>query len=258
MNKAGIYSITNARDNKVYVGRSVNIEIRWKQHKYLLKCGKNSPILQHAWDKYGESAFVFTVLEYCNPSEIVSKESEWIIKLNACDRRYGYNLNNETGDGSYTQSDETRQLRSKIMKLKASDPAWREANRKRVFKMIEEGRWSTLKTRTDEEVKRWLNTQRTDSIRKLRSDYAKQQGLGKNIAWDEERRKEWSVKFSGEGNPCYGKALPEERKQKISASLKGKPSPKPPGFGNKIAEVRRQYWAKKRAERDSIPCDDKD
>lgn len=258
MKKAGIYCITNTKDSKVYVGRSINIDSRWKQHKSLLKRGKNTQFLQHSWNKHGEESFVFTVLEYCNPGECPAKEAEWIAKLSACDRSTGYNLNNELGDGSYTQSDVTKQHRSKIMKLKAANPVWREDNRKRVFKMIEEGRWSTLKTRSDEEVEYWLSTQRTDSMRKLRSDNAKRQGLGKHINWDAERRKEWSDRFSGAGNPCYGKPLAEDRKQKISESLKGRSSPKPPDFGEKIAEVKRQYWAKKRAERDSSTCDDKD
>lgn len=259
LKKAGIYCIKNLRDDKVYVGRSVDIERRLAQHRRSLQLGKSTHHLQNAWNKYGSDAFEFTVLEYCDPTETVLKEAQWIKALSACLRTSGYNLNEESGDGSFTQSHETRQKRSTIMKLKALSPIWRELNRQRVFKMIEEGRWSTLKTRSAEQRDRWLATQRTDQIRQLRSDNAKKQGLGKD-PWDDEKRQEWRAKFSGEGNPCYGKPLPQERKQKISESLLGKPSPKPPGFGAKIAEARRQYWAQKRAAKEvpANPCEDED
>lgn len=257
LQKAGIYCIKNLRDNKVYIGRSVDIRRRLAQHRRSLESGKNSRHLQNAWNMYGPDAFEFSILEYCEPSETVLKEAQWIKTLSACNRAAGYNLNEEVGDGSFKQSSETRQKRSIIMKLKACSQQWHELNRQRVFKMIKEGRWSTLSTRTSEQRERWLVSQRTEQIRQLRADNAKKQGLGK-VSWDEEKRQAWSEKFSGEGNPCYGKPVSQERKQKISEALLGKPSPKPQGFGAKIAEARRQYWAKKRADKEVLknPCEE--
>jgi predicted GIY-YIG superfamily endonuclease len=34
LNVAGIYKITNLINNKVYIGQSLDIKRRWKNHKY--------------------------------------------------------------------------------------------------------------------------------------------------------------------------------------------------------------------------------
>jgi hypothetical protein len=58
----GIYLITNSANGKVYVGQARKISTRWSIHKHHLRCGThNNRYLQRAWDKLGESAFVFSV-----------------------------------------------------------------------------------------------------------------------------------------------------------------------------------------------------
>jgi hypothetical protein len=48
----GIYKITNTNDGKVYIGRSTNIEERWKQHRDALENGTHhSYKLQKCYDK---------------------------------------------------------------------------------------------------------------------------------------------------------------------------------------------------------------
>lgn len=62
----GIYEIVNLHDGKAtaYVGSSVDIRQRWQQHCAALRGGRHrNAHLQHAWDKYGEGAFSFCVLE---------------------------------------------------------------------------------------------------------------------------------------------------------------------------------------------------
>ena len=41
---AGVYTIKNIRNNKVYVGRSIDIETRWEAHKKDLLNGTHSCI----------------------------------------------------------------------------------------------------------------------------------------------------------------------------------------------------------------------
>jgi group I intron endonuclease len=61
---AVIYRITNMLNNKYYIGSAQSFERRSWQHKYDLKKGVHkNPRLQAAWNKYGEDAFVFEVLE---------------------------------------------------------------------------------------------------------------------------------------------------------------------------------------------------
>lgn len=62
--KGVVYAIINSVNNKRYVGSTFNIKERWKYHSYLLKKGKHHSIaLQRAYNKYGENAFRFEVLE---------------------------------------------------------------------------------------------------------------------------------------------------------------------------------------------------
>ena len=59
-----IYQITNMVNSKYYIGSAQSYERRVWQHKYDLKKGiHKNPRLQAAWNKYGEEAFVFEVLE---------------------------------------------------------------------------------------------------------------------------------------------------------------------------------------------------
>lgn len=61
---SGIYSITNSRNGKRYIGASVNIDLRWSVHKSILGNNKHHNIhLQRAWNKYGARVFEFVVLE---------------------------------------------------------------------------------------------------------------------------------------------------------------------------------------------------
>ncbi len=62
----GIYEIVNLADGKAtaYVGSSLNIKKRWGEHVRLLRKGQHDNArLQNAWNKYGEGAFSFCVLE---------------------------------------------------------------------------------------------------------------------------------------------------------------------------------------------------
>lgn len=61
---SGIYKIENVFNKKCYIGSAVSLRIRWNKHKNDLR--KNIHInrhLQSAWNKYGENAFVFEMLE---------------------------------------------------------------------------------------------------------------------------------------------------------------------------------------------------
>ena len=91
-NDCGIYQILNTRNGNVYVGRSVGMWKRWLAHRRLLRKGTHkNPHLQAAWIKYGESVFVFKVLEHVPEELLPHREGFYMTRLNACDRNYGYN-----------------------------------------------------------------------------------------------------------------------------------------------------------------------
>lgn len=61
---SGIYAIVNIHNGHRYIGSAVNLHSRWLRHKNELRRGiHRNRHLQHAWNKYGEDAFNFVVLE---------------------------------------------------------------------------------------------------------------------------------------------------------------------------------------------------
>lgn len=82
--RSGIYTITHVASGKQYVGQSASIRDRWLWHKSSLRRGASANrILQNAWNKYGETAFTFTLIEECAPNDaaLCAREQFWIDKL---------------------------------------------------------------------------------------------------------------------------------------------------------------------------------
>lgn len=93
----GIYKITNQIDNKCYIGQSVNVSQRWKEHA---KCGLgiDTPAgnkLYKAMIEEGIWNFSWELLEECSREQLDSKEKYYIDLYNACD--FGYNSNKGNG-----------------------------------------------------------------------------------------------------------------------------------------------------------------
>lgn len=96
-NRAGVYVIANRVNGKCYVGSSINIARRWREHKRLLSAGcHHSAKLNNAWGKHGEPAFMFSVVEVIrNPVDLIVREQEWIEVLDSV--LNGYNINPTAG-----------------------------------------------------------------------------------------------------------------------------------------------------------------
>lgn len=62
--KGYIYEIRNKNTNKVYIGSAIDITRRWNTHRNELTQNKHHNIyLQRAWDKYGDEAFEWNIIE---------------------------------------------------------------------------------------------------------------------------------------------------------------------------------------------------
>lgn len=85
----GIYKIENKINGKVYIGQSVCVETRWKQH--IFDDRKNS-LIHLAIKKYGEDNFSFNVIEECSLAELDEKEKYWINFYQSFLREKGYNI----------------------------------------------------------------------------------------------------------------------------------------------------------------------
>jgi hypothetical protein len=87
-NDRGVYAVTCMPTGSVYVGSSGAVVQRWRQHKATLRRGKNgNPVLQAEWDRYGEDAFEFKLLEYVkDPADLIASEQRWIDQLGTANR----------------------------------------------------------------------------------------------------------------------------------------------------------------------------
>ena len=135
-----VYKITNLLNNMVYIGSSVEVERRWRQHKQASINENdhhyNYPLMK-AFREFGINNFKFEVVETCNDyKEMIKAEHNWIIKED-CINPKGYNQTDNT---------ESPMFDSEIAK-KMSDTK-REKYGKKVCEIDEEGNileiWQSL------------------------------------------------------------------------------------------------------------------
>lgn len=98
---SGIYCFTNRLNNKKYIGQSIDLNRRIKEHWSHHGIKHNSAI-DLALEKYGHDIFTVEILEFCSREELNNKESYWIKTLNTIAPN-GYNLTNG-GDHTFVLS----------------------------------------------------------------------------------------------------------------------------------------------------------
>ncbi|HEX8843523.1 MAG TPA: GIY-YIG nuclease family protein [Pyrinomonadaceae bacterium] len=95
---SGVYQILRKPTGKIYIGSTVNLRERWAGHRSSLRYGKHQNIfLQRAWNKYGESRFEFSVLEFVDEAGLLQAEQRWINNTGCADRNIGFNISRVAG-----------------------------------------------------------------------------------------------------------------------------------------------------------------
>lgn len=69
----GIYKITSP-SGRVYIGQSVECEVRWKQY---LWTGKSQTKLYRSFEKHGKDSHTFEVIEECKIENLNNRERYW-------------------------------------------------------------------------------------------------------------------------------------------------------------------------------------
>jgi group I intron endonuclease len=137
----GIYTITNTKNNRFYLGSSQNIQKRWGSHKYnLLRNQHHSRYLQSAWNKYGEDSFSFDVIKTCKVDELL--QFEQIFLDFSCPH---YNILKVAGSPrGNVMTEETRKKMSEAKKGKPQKYRLEtmQKNREIHFQMLEEAKSS--------------------------------------------------------------------------------------------------------------------
>src|SRR5689334_12150640 len=95
---SGIYRITCTVTGKFYIGSALNLYSRWANHFSSLRRNVHgNPKLQNAFNKYGEDAFAFDILELVLiPEMLTAREQHWFEKLNPFGEN-GFNIDRIAG-----------------------------------------------------------------------------------------------------------------------------------------------------------------
>ena len=199
----GVYKITNLVNYKVYIGQSINIVNRWKDHVHALNRNDSScTLLQRAWNKYGEENFSFEILELCAEEQLDEIEIKYIEIYDALNPEKGYNIE-PGGNKNKHLSDETKQrLRESHLGKHHTD----EAKCKMSESRTGEGNGMYGRRHT-EEAKQKMSVARKGKLAHPISDYqrerASQANLGKVVS--EETRKKLSE--ANKGHPAHNKIM---------------------------------------------------
>ena len=197
MINCGIYKITNTINNKCYIGKAQNITKRKNWHlSYLRRNQHTNKHLQAAFNQYGEVAFIFTSLLYCNKESLDKYEVLFIKIYNSSNPSKGYNKS-LGGDGSNGLK-HTEEEKLKISKA------------------------LTGKVRSDEHRKHISESHKGMKY----SDEVKAKRAAANFKHSEESKVKMSAAQSGENNAMYGKHHTEETRAKIALGRIGKPMSK--------------------------------
>lgn len=88
----GIYKIINVINNKFYVGSAVDFTARKRRHWWALRSQRHAnKHLQAAWNKYGEEAFKFLIVEELpEDADVLAVENVWLKEH--VGKEYCYNL----------------------------------------------------------------------------------------------------------------------------------------------------------------------
>ena len=90
--KSGVYQIKNKKNEKIYIGSSVDISKRWNEHKYLLNNNKgHNKHLQSSWSKYGGANFEFSIILCCAEKNLLFYEQLICLKFETLNKDKGYN-----------------------------------------------------------------------------------------------------------------------------------------------------------------------
>lgn len=161
LQKSGVYKITCISTGKMYIGSSNLCKRRRTDHLCELRHNRHGSIrLQNAFNKYGEGAFEFEVIEYCPLNEIRDTEQKYLDAARSYDRDVGYNMSPSAHSSTYEYTPEIRAKLSESAKraLRNMTPEAKERMR--------QGAINAGKSN--------LGSKRDDSFKTKRSEYMKE------------------------------------------------------------------------------------
>ena len=207
----GIYKFTNKLNNKVYIGKSVNVESRIKRHLCNFKNENNQCYFYRAIRKYGIENFEYEIICECKKENLNEMEKYYIHLYVSNNLKYGYNMT-EGGDGALGRhcTEENRKKLSK--RMKENNPmknGMSDEQKKKISQSLKGRKMSKEFCEKTSKRMKENNPMKNKETAKKVSEKQK----GKIMS------KEAREKISAANN---GKVLSEETKRKISESCKNR------------------------------------
>jgi group I intron endonuclease len=205
MKEPVIYWIKNTQNGKLYIGSTTNRYVRWRTHRKKLRSGTHHcKHLQAAWLKYGESVFVFEVVEkVLEESELQAAEDRWLVKFYG--RPECYNIGRRSGAPWRGVEKELHPNYGRVV----SDA------QKATLRVSALRQWSEADPRTG---KKHSTESKARISRKVQA--ALQEGRGGRFIPSEETRAKMSASLMG-NQSAKGHVRTEEHRKKLSEAVKG-------------------------------------
>jgi len=214
---SGIYQIQNTLNDKCYIGSAMDLQKRWMGHlNDLYHERHHNRYLQRVFDKYGEEAFTFIVLEYVEePETLIEREQYYLNILNP-----EYNLAPTAGSQlGMRRTDETRAKMSRAHRGKHLSIE----TKKKISKSLLGNQRNRNKSHS-EETKRKISASMigkhlsVETKRKLSKAMIGNQNHNKPHS--EEAKRKIGDAQRGERNHNYGKHPNAEARRKMSEAHK--------------------------------------
>lgn len=163
MNEFCTYIIKCTTSGKNYYGSTSNFKKRVTQHKYLLLRNRHhSAHLQKAWNKYGETAFEFSILKFFEYAEMMLLAEKALLETYF---KNSYNISTEVNKAHMLgrhHSEETKQkLREMFTGKEVSEETKIKIRAARAKQIMLKGRKCTPKTIAKIKAKRALQVMKS-------------------------------------------------------------------------------------------------
>lgn len=210
--RCGIYLVTHTLTGRTYVGQSIDIDRRWREHA---KGKTGSGILSNAIAKHGWSAFSARIIELCCHDDLNKAEQSWVAELNST-HPAGFNLT--TGGAQFKFTDEARKIISDRTKTFMT-PEWiarRSEKQRGIPKSAEWKAKMAIRQAMPDNVARMTELARNQSSETREKIAASKRGLVKS----EETKARISASKKGQGLGRRNWQMTDEIRAKMSASAK--------------------------------------
>lgn len=208
-----IYSIRNTSNDKLYIGSTINLKKRWREHKWSLNNNRHhSPHLQKAWFKYGPEVFVWDILHEVKDDKCLVDEEQ--IFLDAFQPEYNV-LKQAQNRLGVKHSEKTKQKLSKLYKGKTFEERF---GKKRAEEIKEKIKNSNKNKIVSSETKQKISEAKSGILLSEKTKQKISEANKGQIPWNKDLKGAQEAWNKGKKLP----SISDKHKQKISEAASKK------------------------------------